>query len=437
MPQDRSAAYKGYVLVLLSLVYAFAVMDRFLFGIIQESVKTEFSLSDFQLGLIGGPAFAVFYALGAPFVAKLAERYNRASLISTCLALWSAMTILCGFAGSFFHLILARIGIGVSESGCTPASHSLLSDYFSPSKRAFAISIFSAGGGVGIFLAGAVGGWISQYWGGRVTLFAVGGAGLVLALTLALTVSEPSRGTKRRTLPFLRTFALLWRTRSYRHAIALALGGILVAGGIGQFNASFFMRVHKMSMSEASVVAGLAGAVAMIGQILSGWLVHRTSHLRLNMVLLVPGLAMLLAGPAWLVGYSTSSASLAVPLIVVGFFFFSFQLGPVFAIPQLAVARAIRPTATAIMLLVGTLGGQAIGGPLLGFLSDAFGNAIAMQGHSVSTPCAMTSPACVQAKAQGLQYAMILWGIIPLVMVLNFWRASRYFEAEAKRYSGS
>ena len=92
-------------------------MDRFLFGIIQESVKAEFSLSDFQLGLIGGPAFAVFYALGAPFIAKLAERHNRASLISICLALWSTMAVLCGFAGSFFHLILARIGIGVSESG--------------------------------------------------------------------------------------------------------------------------------------------------------------------------------------------------------------------------------------------------------------------------------------------------------------------------------
>src|SRR5690606_15587430 len=138
-------------------------MDRVLFSILQEMIKTDLRLNDFQLGLLGGPAFALLYTFAAFPIARLADRHNRVNIISIVFFAWSLMTIVCGLASSFLHMLLARAGVSVGEAGSTPSSHSLMSDIFPPAWRMTAISVFAAAASVGALLAATGGAAFAQY----------------------------------------------------------------------------------------------------------------------------------------------------------------------------------------------------------------------------------------------------------------------------------
>ncbi|MEL6957289.1 MAG: MFS transporter, partial [Pseudomonadota bacterium] len=180
-------------------------------------IKLSFGLEDWQMGLLGGPAFAVLYTfLGIP-IARTAERYNRVIIIAVAVAIWSLFTALCGFAASFLVLFLFRVGVSIGEAGCTPPAQSLIADYFKPSSRATAVSIYALGvplggmfaslfGGQLAGLQGAdVGAWINSIglgflfgdidWttveGWRVAFVAVGLPGLIISLIVWRTVTEP------------------------------------------------------------------------------------------------------------------------------------------------------------------------------------------------------------------------------------------------------
>jgi MFS family permease len=182
-------------LCVLLIVYILNFLDRQILNILAEPIKDELGLSDTQLGLLAGPAFAVFYAvLGIP-IARYADRAstNRISLISVSLAIWSGMTVLCGFAQNFWQMALARIGVGVGEAGCTPSAHSLISDAVAPEKRASAIAFYGMGVPIGTLLGLVIGGVVNDIWGWRVALMLVGAPGLLLAVLLPLLLREPRR----------------------------------------------------------------------------------------------------------------------------------------------------------------------------------------------------------------------------------------------------
>ena len=192
-PGYGAASYRAYVLGALLVVYTFNFIDRVVIAIIQEPIKHEFALTDFQLGLLGGPAFAVLYTfLGIP-IARLAERKNRMTILSICLAIWSGMTALCGFANSYAMLLMARIGVSVGEAGCTPPAQSVISDYFPATSRATAVSIYALGVPIGSMLAAIGGGWLAQEFGRRSAFLILGVPGLLLAVIVKLTVKEPPR----------------------------------------------------------------------------------------------------------------------------------------------------------------------------------------------------------------------------------------------------
>ena len=139
-----SVTYKRYVLIILMLVYASNFLDRQILGILLQPIKTDLGLSDTQLGLLSGIGFALFYVtMGIP-LARWADKHNRVSLLSVCIALWSAMTALSGAATNFLQLGLARIGVGIGEAGCTPAAHSIIADYFKSEERVRAMAFYSA-----------------------------------------------------------------------------------------------------------------------------------------------------------------------------------------------------------------------------------------------------------------------------------------------------
>ena len=156
----------------LLIVYTLNFLDRQIVNILAEPIKRDLQLSDTALGLLAGPAFAVFYAvLGIP-IARYADRAstNRVTLISVSLALWSAMTALCGVAQNFVQLLLARIGVGVGEAGFTPAAHSLITDSVPPEKRSSAIAFFGLGVPIGSLFGLIIGGIVNDLYGWRAAL---------------------------------------------------------------------------------------------------------------------------------------------------------------------------------------------------------------------------------------------------------------------------
>src|SRR5688572_4400670 len=252
-----SESYRQYVVWLLFVVYVFNFVDRQILGIVNEEIKHEFGLADWQLGALGGLAFAVFYSiLGVP-IARLADHRNRVRIITWAIVAWSAFTAVTGFARSFWHLFIARIGVGIGEAGCSPPAYSIISDYFESKKRATALAIYSAGvyvgGAVGLYIGGNM---VGEY-GWRGVFFLVGVPGLVLAVIVKLTLREPPRGfsdgagAAQAAPPFWDVVADLWKKPSFRH-VAFAAGlHAFVSYGINNFYRPFFSRVHEMTAAEA------------------------------------------------------------------------------------------------------------------------------------------------------------------------------------------
>ena len=152
-------------------------------------------MTDTQLGLLKGSAFALFYSLASIPIARLADKKNRVTIISISVAFWSAMTALCGAATSYLGLLAARVGVGVGEAGCSPPAHSLVSDYFYKEERATALGIYSLGGPFGSLFGILLGGWLTTTLGWRWAFIAVGIPGILLAIIVKLTLKEPVRGS--------------------------------------------------------------------------------------------------------------------------------------------------------------------------------------------------------------------------------------------------
>ena len=187
-------AYRWYVLGLLTLVSTFNFIDRQVLVIVQEQIREELGLMDWQLGLLSGFAFAVFYSvLGVP-IAHASERFGRKRVVALSLAAWSLLTALMGAAQNFLQLALLRVGVGVGEAGGSPPSHSIISDIFPRRRRALALSVFSMGVYFGYLLAYSTGGWAAETFGWRSTFVIVGLPGVLIALLVAVTVREPPRG---------------------------------------------------------------------------------------------------------------------------------------------------------------------------------------------------------------------------------------------------
>jgi MFS family permease len=277
-------AYRNYVLVLIWFVALLRFVDLQIIAVLLESIKTEFSFSDTQLGLLGGIAFALFYAtMGIP-VAWMADRFSRRNIIAIALGTWSLMTALCGMATGFVSLFLARVGVGVGEAGGVPPSDSLVSDYFPPEKRGMVFAILRSSIPVGVFVGFMVGGWVNEYYGWRAAFMVVGIPGVFLALLVRFTLREPPRGFSEKGDTVVQAPALkealryLWRLRSYRQIVLATSIVTLGAYGSGIWIPSFFIRVHGMSAAEIGTwLAFIYGGGGLLGSMLGGLLADRLS----------------------------------------------------------------------------------------------------------------------------------------------------------------
>jgi len=373
----KTSAYSWYVLSVLTGVYVMNFVDRQILSILMPSIQRDMQLSDPQLGLLGGVAFAIFYAtLGIP-IGRLADRWSRKGVIAISLVIWSGMTALSGLAGSFVPLLLARIGVGVGEAGGSPPSHSLISDYFPLEKRASAMAVYATGTYVGIMIGFLAGGWLSELFDWRTAFLLVGLPGVFLAVFVRLTLREPERGQSEpggaqhaEPQPIGEVVRFMFSLPSFVH---LSLAGALhafVGYGAGLFLPSFFMRIHGFGLAETATYLFLIGLTGMIGTFLGGYLGDRLGVADKRWYAWVPGIATLAAVPFGVAFYLWEDPIVALFLAIPGAILGPMYLGPTFGMTQTLVKPQMRALASAILLFVLNLIGLGLGPLFAGFLSD-------------------------------------------------------------------
>jgi predicted MFS family arabinose efflux permease len=363
---------------MLVLVYTFNFLDRQIVGILAVPIKADLGLTDTQLGLMGGLAFALFYtALGIP-IAMLADRSNRTTIMTVALVLWSAMTAVCGLAQNFWQLFLARLGVGVGEAGGVAPAYSIVADYFPPQQRARALGVYSFGVPIGSALGIVFGGFIAHWVDWRTAFFVVGVAGVLIAPVFKLVVREPQRGRydgprgAGTPASFREVMRVLFAKRAFWGISFGAAASSMMGYGLFFWLPSFLVRSHGMTLLNASLYYGailLSGGIAGIW--LGGWLADRFGGVQRRYYALIPAIAFIATVPFFVGAVTSKSLALSFVLFMVPTALGLAWLGPVLSAIQHIVPPGMRATASAIFLFVNNLIGIGLGTVALGALSDA------------------------------------------------------------------
>ncbi|MEL6877646.1 MAG: MFS transporter [Pseudomonadota bacterium] len=379
-PQEDAptdGAYRWYVLGLLTVVSMFSIADRLVFAILLEDIKAEFALSDFQLGLIGGLAFAATYVIVGFPAARLADRSVRKNIVAGAITFWSAMTALCGLASGFWTLFLARTGVGVGEGCSGPASQSLVADYFRRHELAKAMGFLTIGATMGTAGGLIVGGQLNEAFGWRWAFVLMGLPGMLIGLVMYLTVREPRRGRYApdgatiEQQPLMETTRVLLGNRVF---VGLAIGWavqIMIGYALAVWMAAVMMRNFGISSGDVGLYLGFAFVLGGIpGPILGGyvaeWLTRRDERWRawlpgiVSLGCLIPLALSLSSGAFW-------------PFLA--WFAFAYAIyvasqAPILSGIQAAVEPSQRGFAVAIALFFNNLVGQALGLAVIGWISD-------------------------------------------------------------------
>jgi predicted MFS family arabinose efflux permease len=417
--EDYSAGYKRFVLVMLTIVYAFNFIDRQILVILQEPIKADMGLSDAQLGLLSGFSFALIYVTAGIPIAYWADRGNRRNIVSLALAVWSGMTALSGFVQNYGQLLAARIGVGLGEAGGSPPSHSMISDYFPPEQRGRALSFYSMGIYIGILFGFAFGGMIAEAFGWRMAFLVVGIPGVIFAVVLRFTVQEPIRGrwdTAAETAQrpsFAETMAVLKQLPSFWY---IAFGCSLMAFvgyGVGNFFPSFLIRNHGLSIAQVGMVLALVSGIGgAAGTYLGGYLGDRFGARDPRWYLWVPMYGGLIAfGPYLYVLLTDNTTHLLIILIFTNILT-ALYLGPSIAMSHALVPPSMRALTSAILFFVLNMIGLGLGPFLTGLTSD------------------LLAP---RFGDQSLRYAMVLASMTGLVAILLFYLGARKLPADLAR----
>jgi len=383
---DDVRRHRTYALVILTLAYTSSYLDRTIMGAVAEHIKQDLNLSDTQLGLLTGFAFALFYAtLGVP-LAVLSDRMNRRNIVAGAVAVWSVMTAACGLAQNYTQLLVARIGVGIGEAGSSPQSHSMIADMYAEHERSRALAVYALGVYFGGMLGFLIGAPMAEVWGWRPVFYLVGLPGLLIAALIWLTVREPVRGladgaaaAERHPQSFdeakramLAGFKFIWTSKACRHVvIGLTLTSFVGYGGV-MWAASFLKRTHGISGTEIGLILGpIVGILGASGALLGGYLADRLgkSDKRWNSWIIAVG--KLAAAPLILAFYLTDDFTTALIFYLPATVFGAFYLGPSFAIVQSTAPLALRATLSAIMLFILNLIALGLGPLAVGALSDA------------------------------------------------------------------
>ena len=372
--------YRYYVLAVLTVVYVFNFVDRQLLVILQEPIKAELNLSDTQLGLLTGFAFALFYVICGIPIARWADKGNRRTIIALALTIWSVMTAMCGLAANYTHLLLARVGVGVGEAGGSPPAHSMISDIFKPKNRALALSVYSIGIYIGILIGFAAGGFLADAFSWRLAFFVVGIPGVALALLVLLTVREPIRGWSEGDTkavepapPIGDVARLLWSRISFRHIALAASMQAFIIYGIGNWLPSYFLRTYELDIGTIGAWMALTtGFGGGLGSFCGGWIADKFGAKDVRWYLWVPAILTSLLVPVQLAILLSGEVYFALIMTAPFHFLSAAYLGAVLAVSHNLVNGRMRAMTSAVLFFVLNLIGLGLGPVIVGFLSDVF-----------------------------------------------------------------
>ena len=407
---------RSYALGILVVVYTFNFIDRQILSILLESIKTDLDLSDTSLGFLTGFAFALFYAtLGIP-IAKYADKGNRRNLIALSLGIWSFMTALSGLAQNFFHLLFARIGVGVGEAGCSPPAHSMIADYFPANKRSTALGIYSLGIPFGIMFGLFAGGWINEVFGWRLAFFVVGIPGILLAFIFRFTVKEPIRGqaegkvASEKQPSIYETVSYLIKKRSFRHLVFAAALAAFVGYGAITWLPSFFQRSYGMQTSDVGWYLGLIlGIPGGLGIFLGGYLSDYFGAKDIRWSLWIAAIAMALTVPFNVYVYLSPTATMSLLWLIIPVALGNFYQAATFSQTQGIVELRMRSVAAAILLFIINIIGLGFGPQSVGIVSDLLNS---------------------EYGKDSLRYSLLIFAFLKLWCAFHYYMAGKYLKED-------
>jgi MFS family permease len=416
---------RWYALGLLMVVGLFNYIDRLCMSILQVPIKAELGLTDTQLGIMTGLAFSLLYTTMTLPIARLADLTQRRYVIAGALAVWSLMTLGCGFAGSFLSLVILRMGVAIGESGCVPASHAMLADYFPLEQRARALATWALVFPLGTLLGIASSGWLNEVIGWRHTFVLLGVIGLCMAPIVLLTLREPPRAGRSagRAFAGAPSFGIamrtLWASPTFRNQ---SLGGALIAYPLNAallWNAPFYSRVFGMSIGQMAIwLALLSGGAGAVGLFSSGLIADRLGRRNPRWYLFVPGITGIALAPFMLLQFFATDVRVSLGFGAIAVMLLNAFVPPQAAATQSLVAPNLRALASATNVLCAGTFGAALGPFATGVLSDLLTNRYGL-GH------------------EALRYAIGSSALLAVAGGLLFLRAALTFPGELRQGVGS
>jgi predicted MFS family arabinose efflux permease len=433
----QGRAYRGWVLGLLVLISMFAFVDRQVIAALGQPIKRDLHLSDAELGLLGGLAFALLNTAISIPIARLAETRRRVTIYSIGVLLWSVATMACGLTRSFAQLLVARALVGVGEAS-QPAVQSLLADDYPRERRTSAMGVYVLAVPAGALIGAAGGGWIAQHADWRLAFVAAGAPGLVLTLLLILTVREPARGqydppgsAEGPAPPLSAVFRRMAQKPAFLH---VTIGSTLASAGgfaINTFLAQYFFRRFGLDFAEAGLISGLIsaipGSISMLG---AGLVADALGRRDPRAYAFTPMIGCLLAAPLYILAFLQGAWPAAAAVLAVTALFQYAYMASMMGVTQNLMAPRMRASAYAVVAIMVNVAGAGLGPLVIGALSDGFTRrafhgdfAAACAGARAAETAA--AGACGAASATGLQWASGITALVYLWGAVHFALAAR------------
>ena len=379
--------YRTFALLLLTLVYGFNFIDRQIMGILAPFIQKDLGLTNTELGLLIGLAFAVFYTFVAIPIAWLADRFNRVNILSIALATWSAFTALTGLANNFVQVALARMGVGIGEAGGSPPSHSIISDMYPKEERASALGVYSMGIPLGIMAAYFVTASLMDVsedqvnW--RQIFIFLGLTGIALAVVVKLVLKEPVRGemelssvTTISKPPFLESLKVLMRIPAWWAMCFGIAFGSFVSYAKSAFQTKYLVTLDpSFDFQTLVIILGIMNGTTYAGGAFFGArLADRWGKKDIRAYGWLPAIAMLLCLPVGIIGWWVDSVEMHLVFATFALLLLGIYLGPSFAIAQTLAPIHMRAMSTALFFFILNMIALGGGPTFAGWLMDVFGN---------------------------------------------------------------
>ena len=442
-PARFSKNYRAWLLFILLLTNALNLADRQSLGASAQAIKLDLGLSDLQMGLIQGLAFAIFYSVLALPIARLADHTSRTRIISAAVATFGVMVSLCSRANSFWQLLVCRIGVGIGDAGFAPPVGSLVGDHYPMSRRASAMSVIWLGAPLGVIFGSRLGGWMAEHVSWRAAFVAVGAPGVVVAIAAFLTLREPPRGLsdpagalKSEAPPpsMKEVLRFLLSKPSVPHLLAGCALAAISMNGIGQFFGQFLARNFHLGLTDTGTVLSIVAGLTMpCGMLLGGFGIDWAARRDRRWFAWGPALTLLLATPLFVLGFAQPTVASAATVLAIGHVFLFVYWTPTLALGANMVGASMRASSMFVFNFILGMVGIGLGPTLVGFSSDRLARgaftggdfSACPHGRALGAASDAFAQACSSAQAIGLRHALMLISLSCVWAAFHYWRAAR------------